>query len=270
MQNARSLLAAVATLAALAPPLAAEPLPDMVQAELLSGWRTEDGTHMSALRLTLAPGWKTYWRVPGSSGIPPLFDWQGSRNLSSVAVSWPVPDVFDLNGVRTIGYANVVTIPIAFTPATPGSPIAVSGQIDIGVCEEVCVPMTLSVKAALSEGAASTDPVIAAALADAPMGASQAGVGAVTCAVEPISDGLRVTARIDMPKLGAGEAAVMELADPRIWVSEADLSRDGDTLTAVAELVPPNAAPFALDRSTLRFTVIADGRAVDIRGCTAS
>ena len=45
---------------------------------ILPGWRTAAGTHMTALRVKLAPGWKTYWRAPGDAGIPPRFDWTGT------------------------------------------------------------------------------------------------------------------------------------------------------------------------------------------------
>src|SRR6056297_1113481 len=76
---------------------------DVVRAEVLPGWTTGAGTRMAALRLTLAPGWKTYWRAPGDAGIPPAFDWSGSRNLKGVAFHWPAPDVFQSYGIRTIG-----------------------------------------------------------------------------------------------------------------------------------------------------------------------
>ncbi|MGI1662867.1 protein-disulfide reductase DsbD domain-containing protein [Palleronia sp. KMU-117] len=263
------LLAAFALgLTAFLPTSAPAQVPDrMVRAELLSGWRMEGGDHMAALRLTLAPGWKTYWRAPGDAGIPPHFDWSGSENLSGVLVSWPVPEVFHLNGMRSVGYSEVVTIPLRFVPHRAGEPIVIAGRIEIGVCEEICVPVSLDVGADLTPVAAAQDPRIAAALADRPMTAAEAGVRAVDCALEPIGDGLRLTATLTMPVLGPDEAAVVEVADAPIWVSEPEVARSGDRLQAVADLVPPEAAPFALARDTVRVTVIAGGRAVEIEGC---
>jgi DsbC/DsbD-like thiol-disulfide interchange protein len=253
---------------ALAPVTAAAEMPDrMVRAELLSGWRTEAGDHVAALRLTLAPGWKTYWRAPGDAGIPPLFDWSGSDNIASFSASWPVPEVFHLNGMRSVGYSDAVTIPLHFAPARAGEPMEVRGQIDIGVCEDICVPVSLQVTATLPPHGADRDPRIAAALADRPMTAAEAGVSGIDCALEPIRDGLRLTATIDMPPLGAGEEAVVELAGAPVWVSEPELARSGNKLRAVAELVPPEAAPFALQRDDLRFTVLSGERAVEIAGC---
>ncbi|MEM9552608.1 MAG: protein-disulfide reductase DsbD domain-containing protein, partial [Pseudomonadota bacterium] len=77
---------------------------DVVQVEVLDGGETAHGTVMTALRLTLADGWKTYWRAPGDAGIPPSFNWRGSRNVGEVAITWPTPQVFNDYGMRSIGY----------------------------------------------------------------------------------------------------------------------------------------------------------------------
>jgi DsbC/DsbD-like thiol-disulfide interchange protein len=62
----------------------AESPADMVQIRILPGWSRDDGSHMAALHLILAPGWKTYWRAPGDAGIPPMMDLEGSDNLSDI------------------------------------------------------------------------------------------------------------------------------------------------------------------------------------------
>jgi hypothetical protein len=59
----------------------------------------------------------------------------------------------------------------------------------------------------------------------------------------------------------------VEHRDPRIWVSEAMTSRDGGTVTGVADLVPPDHGPFALNRSDLRITVIGTAMAVELNDC---
>ncbi|MEL6595084.1 MAG: protein-disulfide reductase DsbD domain-containing protein [Pseudomonadota bacterium] len=240
---------------------------DMVELDVLPGWREADGTHMAALRVTLDPGWKTYWRAPGDAGIPPRFDWRGANNMQAVSFHWPVPDVYMTNGMRTIGYENQVIIPMQITPQSSGD-ILMRGSVQIGVCEEICVPVTLNFDEALPSVGA-PDSAIQAALSDRPHSESEASVAAVTCAVDPISDGLRITASIAMPALGRGEVAVFETADPTIWISEASTRRDGNTLTASADMVSPSGQPFALKRSDVRITVLSAGQAVDIRGCEA-
>lgn len=262
-------IALAAALVALAFPAPGQELPpDILSATLRGGWRTEAGTQMAALELKLAPGWKTYWRAPGEAGIPPEFDWTGSGNIRSVAFHWPKPEVFDLNGMRTFGYRETLVLPIEFRPVDPGRPIEVQARIDLGVCDEICVPVSVSVAGELAPGAA-PDPVIGAALADRPDPAAKAGLATARCELEPIRDGMRLTSRLDMPPLGPEEIAVVELSDRTVWVSPAETSRTGGELRATADLVPADAKPFALDRSQVTITVFGTaGRVVEIEGCT--
>ena len=61
---------------------------------------------------------------------------------------------------------------------------------------------------------------------------------------------------------------VIEPGRPGFWVSEADTRRSGDTLTAVADLVPTSGGALAIDRSKVVLTVLGRSRAVEIKGCT--
>lgn len=244
-------------------------LADVATVTILPGWRIEAGRHMAAIRIQLAPGWKTYWRAPGDAGIPPRFAWTGSQNLQSVRFSWPTPQVFYLNGSRSIGYKTDVIIPMELTAINAGTDrIILRGEVELGVCKDICIPFNANIRADLSDGGA-PDPAIQASLKRRPKTASEAGVGKVSCAVEPISDGLRLTARIELPKLGNDEVTIVELPDQTIWISPAESHRQGRHLIAVADLVPPNATPFMLNRSQIRFTVLGERGAVDIQGCSA-
>lgn len=242
---------------------------DVAQVEILPGWQTENGRHMAAIRIQLQPGWKTYWRAPGDSGIPPRFDWSGSRNLQSVRFMWPTPKVFYLNGTRTIGYQGDVVIPMELARNNSGKgTINLRGEMELGVCKDVCIPVSASFKADL--GTVTTpDPLIQASLRNRPETAKEAGVGRVVCKIESISDGLRLTARIEIAPMGKKEVAVVELPDQSIWISQTVSEREGSHLVTVAEMVPPSGTPFLLNRSDVRFTVFGDNGAVDIRGCAA-
>ena len=96
---------------------------ELLQANLLPGWRMDSGHHMAGLSLALAPGWKTYWRSPGEAGIPPEFDWSGSQNVKAVYVHWPSPVVFHTNGMQTVGYDGGVILPLEVVPEVPGQPV---------------------------------------------------------------------------------------------------------------------------------------------------
>lgn len=268
----RYMLGLLATLALTAAPPATAgggmtpAVEDLVRIEVLPGWRTDSGTHMAALRIALAPGWKTYWRAPGDGGIPPSILWGGSRNVASVAYHWPTPSVFTINGLRSIGYHDELVLPVEITPAAPGEPIEIRADIQIGICETVCIPVEANVVADIS-GSGAMDRRIAAALADRPLSDREAGVTAVRCDVEPIEDGLRLTSRVTMPALGAEEVAVFELADAGVWISESANRRDGGDLISSSELVPPSGKPFLLERSDVRITVLSGPRGVEMTGC---
>jgi len=251
-----------------AAPVWAGPADGVVELDVLPGWRTDDGTHMAGLRVTFAPGWKTYWRAPGDGGIPPRFGWQGSVNLEGAAFHWPVPEVFEDNGMRSVGYSTSLVIPVELRVADAGAPAQMRGQLQIGVCEEICVPVLVNFDAALPVGG-TRDPQIIAALLDRPRTAAEAGVGDVTCAIEPMDDGLRVTARVDMAPIGAVEDVVIEAGDQQVWVSLPQTWRDGDALFARSDMIHVKGGGFALNRSEMRITVLAGGQAVDIRGCDA-
>ena len=107
------------------------------QYRLLPGWTQPDGSRVAALEVTLAEGWHTYWRAPGDAGVPPQFNWSGSRNLKSVTVRWPQPDVFSQDGLRTIGYHDTLVLPFIVTPKNAGKPVRLNGSFDLGVCKDI-------------------------------------------------------------------------------------------------------------------------------------
>ncbi|GGH35116.1 Thiol-disulfide interchange protein, contains DsbC and DsbD domains [Cribrihabitans marinus] len=259
-------LLALALCALLAPPLSAGDVGDGVRLEILDGGRTERGTYLGAIRLTLPEGWKTYWRAPGDAGIPPQFDWRGSRNIGAMAFTWPAPRVFDQNGLRSVGYERQMVLPVEITPENSERPVRLKGRMDFGYCKDVCVPGTLPFDHVLDAGAG-RNPAIAAALAQRPYSASEAGVRAAVCRITPTEGGMRIEAHIEMPSAGGTEYAVIEPGGRSLWVSEAATTRQGGTLIASSEIRHDGGGAFALDRSAIRITVLGDSHAVDIRGC---
>ncbi|MFW5641426.1 MAG: protein-disulfide reductase DsbD domain-containing protein [Roseicyclus sp.] len=239
---------------------------DVVQVSLIEGWRLEGGRHMAGIRIVLAPGWKTYWRAPGEGGVPTVLRLRSAEGIAGMAIHWPRPEVFWANGIRSIGYRDDVVLPVEFALSSDGA-LRLEGRVDMGVCLDVCMPVSLDLSGELLPDG-TRDAAIGAALSDRPLTATEAGAGAATCAVEPISDGLRVTVTADLPATGEDETLVLEHRDPQIWVSEASTGRQGGTLTGVADLVPPDHGPFALRRSDLRITVIGSRMAVELDGCS--
>ncbi|MBT9384855.1 hypothetical protein KM176_13375 [Pseudooceanicola sp. CBS1P-1] len=270
---ARLCLAGLAALGSV-PVAQANPYAEYLVAQILPGWRQGDGEHIAGLELTLAHGWKTYWRSPGSAGIPPRFDWSGSDNVKSLQIVWPKPVVFDWDGLRSIGYKDHVVLPLQVVPKDPSQPVRLQGEINLGICEAVCVPLDVHVVATLPAEAGHRDPPIAAALAGRPYSAREARLTRVTCTLKPLQDkgqpdGAELVARLTMPSAGGSEVAVFEPNLPDVAVSDARSARQGDVLVVRARLQSGDKGGALLDRSRLKITVLGSKYAVEVQGCAA-
>ncbi|MCE8000418.1 MAG: hypothetical protein HEP70_16295 [Rhodobiaceae bacterium] len=102
-----------------------------------------EGRVSAALHMTLDPGWKTYWRVPGDSGLAPRFDWSNSKNVHAIELLWPTPVAFDELGERFYGYKGDVLWPLRIVAQDPDQAIDLSLKLDFGVCSDVCVPTSI-------------------------------------------------------------------------------------------------------------------------------
>jgi len=128
------------------------------------GTKVADGA--SALRagveIRLAPGWKTYWRYPGDSGVPPHFDFDKSENLKSVQVAWPAPQRFTDADGSFIGYRDNVLFPLSIEPKDAGKPVVLRLTLDYAICEKVCIPVQARGELTI-KGGANADSIIAKA-----------------------------------------------------------------------------------------------------------
>jgi DsbC/DsbD-like thiol-disulfide interchange protein len=134
--------------------------------QLVAGARTET-TADFGLVIDLAPGWKTYWRTPGDSGVPPRFDTGASRNVASLAVDYPAPHRFGDADAPSLGYAGRVVLPIRVSLAKAGDPARLTLNVQLGLCKEICIPLmeSLSADTAVRPDAVNVAMVSAARLA---------------------------------------------------------------------------------------------------------
>ena len=114
------------------------------------------GRRLAALVIRLDPHFKTYWRTPGDSGLPPVFDWSASRNVRAVEVLWPAPMRFEDTAGSSIGYQDKVVFPLHVTLGDPGRPAQLVLRLDYAVCEKICIPAQGSAQVALPAGSAPT------------------------------------------------------------------------------------------------------------------
>jgi len=177
MIPARALVAAVLGLAALTPQHAGAAADGAGWVEVhgskvrLVGGQpgVGDASYLAGLEFVLADGWKTYWRMPGDSGVPPTFDWKGSSNLESAAVLYPAPTRMPEAGGEAVGYKGAVALPIAISAKDAKSPVSVRLALEFGICREICIPAMVNLSLELSPSKTGAVPArIAASLKRVP------------------------------------------------------------------------------------------------------
>jgi DsbC/DsbD-like thiol-disulfide interchange protein len=110
-----------------------------------------DHTLRAGIEIRLEPGWKTYWRDPGDSGVPPSLSFEGSTNVKTVSVLWPAPEKFDDGaGGNSIGYANHIILPLHIAALDASKPVALQVKLSYAVCGKLCVPVESDLALTLS------------------------------------------------------------------------------------------------------------------------
>jgi DsbC/DsbD-like thiol-disulfide interchange protein len=122
----------------------------------------------AGIEIRLKPGWHTYWRYPGDAGVPPRFDFAGSRNVKAVEVLWPAPQRLPEAGLATIGYDRDLILPLRVTPQDQAKPVTLQIRLDYAICEKLCVPAQSKAELGLAGGQSAQDARLAAAEARVP------------------------------------------------------------------------------------------------------
>ena len=135
---------------------------------LLAGSRS-GAVLMGGVAFQLQPGWKTYWRTPGDSGVPPRFDFSKSENIEAVTVLWPAPTKFDDGaGGYSLGYHDQVVLPLRIVSKNADRPVTLRADINYAVCEKLCIPVEASAELAIASVASTEDSALFAALDTVP------------------------------------------------------------------------------------------------------
>jgi len=150
-------------------------------ARIIAGTNKTGDTQLRAgIEIKMQPGWKTYWRHPGDSGVPPTFDFSNSENLKTATVLYPAPHRFVDETGQTLGYKERVVFPVVVSPQQPGRPVQLRLKIDYAVCEKLCVPAEGRAELMLAPGNSAHNSELSAAEARVPkqVTAVQAGLTA--------------------------------------------------------------------------------------------
>jgi DsbC/DsbD-like thiol-disulfide interchange protein len=210
----------------------------------------------------LADGWKTYWRYPGDSGVPPRFDFSKSTNVKSVTVRYPGPQRLKDDGGTSIGYKHGVVFPLEIVPMDITRPVGLSLSIDYAVCEKLCVPADGKAELTLAGQLAFTEKMLSFSEAMVPRPAK---IGAGEFAVRAAKrEGSRVIVDVAVP-LGRAVDLFAEGPTPdwALPVPEAIAGAPAGQQRFAFELdgLPPNMKP---DGATLTLTAVAEDQAIEV------
>jgi DsbC/DsbD-like thiol-disulfide interchange protein len=135
---------------------------------LLAGSRS-GAVLLGGIAFQLQPGWKTYWRTPGDSGVPPRFDFSKSENVEAVTVLWPAPMKFDDGaGGHSMGYKGQIVLPLRIVAKNTDRPVTLRADINYAVCEKLCIPVETNAELAFTSVASTEDSALFAALDTVP------------------------------------------------------------------------------------------------------
>jgi DsbC/DsbD-like thiol-disulfide interchange protein len=145
---------------------------DHAAVRLLAGSRS-GSVLLGGIAMQIQQGWKTYWRNPGDSGVPPRFDFSKSDNVEAVTVLWPAPAKFDDGaGGHSLGYHNQIVLPLRIVAKNADKPVTLRADINYAVCEKICIPVEANTELNFASVASTEDGALSAALDTVPKPAS--------------------------------------------------------------------------------------------------
>lgn len=234
---------------------------------MLAGATPKGATALRAgIEIRLMRGWHTYWRYPGDSGVPPHFDFAGSRNLKAIEVAWPAPERKVDVGGTSIGYSTGVIFPLRVTPQEPGKPVGLRLKMQYAICEKLCVPAEARGELTLGGGRASLDAALTAAEARVPRRAAVGDAGELSIRSvrrETVAGGKdRVIVEVAGP---AGVDLFVEGATAQ-WALPVPTPLDGGAAGVRRFAFELDGAPTgaSYDRAVLTLTAVAPGRAIEV------
>jgi DsbC/DsbD-like thiol-disulfide interchange protein len=204
----------------------------------------------AGLEIRLDPGWETYWRYPGDSGVPPTFDFAGSENVKTVTTLWPAPERFpDGAGGHSIGYRGDVVVPLRILPDDASRPSLLRVKVDYAVCGKLCIPAKADLDVMLSGTAGAEEPTLVAAEARVPR---RVPLGASAHAGRALA-----VQSVRRETTGAHQRVIVEVAAPQ--GAPVDLFVEGPTPDWALPLPEPASPSSSRVQGPRRFTFDLDG-----------
>lgn len=114
-----------------------------VEASLVAEGPAVAGARLTvALRLAMIPGWHSYWRNPGDSGLPTTIAWTLPDGVAAGPLQWPYPEAIPVPPLMNYGYEGTVLLltDIAVPAGFSAAALPLRARADWLVCAEICIP----------------------------------------------------------------------------------------------------------------------------------
>jgi DsbC/DsbD-like thiol-disulfide interchange protein len=212
----------------------------------MSGWADNEGGRMrlvalapdaqghirAALQIEPAPGWITYWREPGESGIPPQVSSAPDSSVTLEKISYPTPKPITVGAIQEIGYDAPVTLPLDFR-VNGKPPATLDLTAFIGLCKDICIPFQTKFSLPLSDAGQSIpheQALLDAANASLPQAPSP-DFAVENHRLSP--DAKTLSLRLTLPEAN-GDAPLIYVTGPTgyVFFKQANGKRDGKTFAA--------------------------------------
>lgn len=105
------------------------------------------GTTEIALEVDMPPNTKTYWRIPGETGIPTQISLDGSQNIAGQEIVWPYPMRDNKGGYVDFVYYGPTVLPIVLDISAETAELSL--EVMMGICDEICIPVSANFDLAL-------------------------------------------------------------------------------------------------------------------------
>jgi DsbC/DsbD-like thiol-disulfide interchange protein len=230
---------------------------------LLAGSRSGN-VLLGGIAIQLEPGWKTYWRTPGDSGVPPRFDFSRSENVEAVTVLWPAPMKFDDGaGGTSLGYKQQVVLPLRIVAKNTDKPLTLRAEINYAVCEKLCIPVEASSELAFASVASTEDAALSAALDTVPKPANIGDPNPVT--IRDVKRQGKSTVLVDVVAPQGKNVSLFAEGPTPDWAlpvpKPVELSPPGvKRFSFELDGLPPGASP---DGAALKLTLVGGERAYE-------
>ncbi len=112
-------------------------------------------TVLAGVVLRMDPGWHTYWRNAGASGIPTKVAWELPPGVKAGPLQWPAPEKLPDADLTTYIYSNEVVLlaPIELRAGLSPGRVVLRAQVSWLECQNSCIPGRDEVEATLEIGA---------------------------------------------------------------------------------------------------------------------